>query len=207
MSTTATETKDGKKYTVILPNVRLSYPNLFVAKKIKKKDGTFDEGDAKYGATFIMEKATQKDLINMIKTKMVAMLTEFNKGERLAPDKYCLRGGEFKPGKAGYGEGVEFITSSNTRPPVVVDSKLVGGKFVPLEATDKRLFAGCYVNATVRLWFQDNANGKRINGSLEGVQYLRPGEPFGEEQSSAEEMFGELPHETEDAPAPGDPVL
>lgn len=189
MSTEATP-KSEKKYLVKLKGVRLSYPNLFKAVTPKTSDGKPGSGDPKFSATFILDKVKDKAQIDAIKAQMGAMLAEFNtvngKPEALAPDKYCLRGGEFKPGKAGYGPDVVFITSSNTanRPPVVVDEKLQ-----PMAETDKRLFAGCYVNATIRLWFQNNANGKRINGSLEGVQYARPGEPFGEAQLEAEDMF------------------
>lgn len=196
MSTETEKPKDGKRYLLSLSNVRLSYPNLFKATVPKNADGSPGTGEPKFSATFIIDKASQAALITQIKTTMVEMLKEFNKGEKLAPDKYCLRGGEYKPGKAGYSDEVMFITSSNTRKPAVVDKIKVDGKLLHLEPDDKRLFAGCFVNATVRLWFQDNSNGKRINGSLEGVQYLRPGEAFGEQQLEAEEMFG-----GEEAPA------
>jgi hypothetical protein len=180
----------AKKYLIKLKGVRLSYPNLFKPAVPKTSDGKPGTGEPKFSATFIMDKVRDKAQIDAIKAAMGEMLTEFNvvdgKVQPLAPDKYCLRGGEYKPGKAGYGPDVVFITSSNTanRPPVIVDERLQ-----PMAETDKRLFAGCYVNATIRLWFQNNANGKRINGSLEGVQYVRPGEPFGEAQLEAEDMF------------------
>jgi Protein of unknown function (DUF2815) len=198
VSTPTTEApKTDNRYLVKLDGVRLSYPCLFNPVVAKNQDGTPGSGPPKYSASFIMDKATQADLIRQVKLKVLEMLKEHNKGEKLAPDKYCIRDGSFKPGKAGYGEGVEFLTSSNTRKPAVVDRiKGPDGKLVHLQPDDKRLFAGCYVNATVRLWWQENKHGKRINGSLEGVQYVRPGEPFGEAQLEADDMF-----EGEEAPA------
>ncbi|MWN55950.1 ssDNA-binding protein, partial [Escherichia coli] len=38
--------------------------------------------------------------------------------------------------------------------------------------------AGCYVNAVIDIWAQDNNFGKRINASLGGVQFLRDGDAF-----------------------------
>lgn len=41
-------------------------------------------------------------------------------------------------------------------------------------------YAGCYVNAIVRFWGQDSAEyGKRINCSIEAVQFAKDGEAFG----------------------------
>jgi hypothetical protein len=188
------ETAQPKSYVITIKGARLSYPYLFKAQP--PKEGT---GEPKYSAAFILDKATQNDQIIAVKTKVKEVLNEFNKGVLLAPNLYCIRDGSFKPDKPGYGDTVEFISTSNTRRPLVVDHKDVRdaqGKLVPMDPEDKRLFAGCYVNATFRLWFQDNKNGKRVNASLEGVQYVGPGEPFGAEQLEAEEMFG-------DAPSPG----
>jgi len=44
---------------------------------------------------------------------------------------------------------------------------------------DGTIYAGCYVNAIISLWAQDNTYGKRINAQLEGVQFCNNGEPLG----------------------------
>ncbi len=41
-------------------------------------------------------------------------------------------------------------------------------------------YAGCYVNAKVRFWAQDSEEyGKRINCSIEAIQFAKDGEAFG----------------------------
>ena len=40
-------------------------------------------------------------------------------------------------------------------------------------------YSGCYVNAIIECWAQDNKEfGKRINFGLKGVQFLRDGDAF-----------------------------
>lgn len=39
---------------------------------------------------------------------------------------------------------------------------------------------GDYCNVIGSVWIQDNEHGKRANGNLWGVQFVRSGEPFGE---------------------------
>jgi hypothetical protein len=65
--------------------------------------------------------------------------------------------------------------SPENRPPKIVDrnpSRVI-------KESDGRIYAGCYVNAIVRLWCQDNEHGKRLNASLEAVQFVKDGEAFG----------------------------
>ncbi|WP_244126983.1 ssDNA-binding protein, partial [Xylella fastidiosa] len=62
----------------------------------------------------------------------------------------------------------------------------------PLAAQDGRPYAGCYVNANIELWAQDNNYGKRINASLGGVQFLRDGEAFAGGGVASVEDFEDL---------------
>jgi tripartite-type tricarboxylate transporter receptor subunit TctC len=55
---------------------------------------------------------------------------------------------------------------------------VVGRKLEVLTEDDNKPFAGCYVNATIRLWAQDNQYGKRINAQLRAVQYVKDGAAF-----------------------------
>lgn len=190
-TTTATPVEDPKKYQLILANVRLSYPHLFVAQKSKDKP----EDPGKFSASFLLDKEADKVQIATIKTKIEALLKEKNKGAKLAPNLLCLRDGdEFKPDAEGYA-GMMFITSSNGKRPSVKDKATVrdaAGKLVDIPAGDPRIFGGCYVNVVLNLWFQDNTNGKRVNASLESVQYVRPGDAFGTPPVDADEAFGSL---------------
>jgi len=54
-----------------------------------------------------------------------------------------------------------------------------------LTENDNRIYAGCYVNAIVVLWAQNNNYGKRINANLLGVQFVADGSPFGDGGTSA----------------------
>jgi hypothetical protein len=42
------------------------------------------------------------------------------------------------------------------------------------------------------VWAQDNKYGKRINASLEAIQFVRHGEAFGAKPVIAEEVFDDL---------------
>jgi hypothetical protein len=49
----------------------------------------------------------------------------------------------------------------------------------PLVAADGKPYAGCYVNASVEFWAQDNNYGKGLRCTLLGVQFVRDGDAFG----------------------------
>ncbi len=57
---------------------------------------------------------------------------------------------------------------------------------------DGRPYAGCYVNAVVDIWAQDNNFGKRINASLSGVQFLRDGDAFAGGGVAAPDDFDDI---------------
>jgi hypothetical protein len=87
-----------------------------------------------------------------------------------AGDKLALHDGDSKPTYEGY-KGNLFINASNKMAPLVID-----GNLSQLKETSGRPYSGCYVNATIELWAQDNQFGKRINATLKGVQFLRDGQ-------------------------------
>ena len=74
------------------------------------------------------------------------------------------------------------------RPPVVVNKN----PQQTLQESDNIIYAGCYVNASVRLWIQDNKFGKRINSELLGLQFFGDGERFGEGPVDATQEFDNL---------------
>ncbi len=185
---------------VRLIGVRLSYPNLFVARKGK---GDKKEGTAKFSASYLLDK--KKDAVQIASVQKVidAILLEKNKGVKLAPDKICMRDGSFKPGADGYGDDIVFITSSNSKRPRVVDKNSVKdalGKLVDITEESGRIYGGMYVNATIRLWWQDNEEGgKRINASLEAIQYYKEGERFGADPVDVDDAFDGIEDAQEDA--------
>ena len=161
---------------VKLENVRLSFPHLFTAHAM-------EEGEqAKFSASFILDNEKHAKLIERIE-KLVERLA-LDHWKKKVTFKSCLRDGNDKPDMDGYGDGVMFLNASRKTRPVVVDRQVN-----PVTEEDGVILAGCYVNATVRIWVQDNKWGKRVNAELRAVQFVKDGESFGAAPVSAESEF------------------
>lgn len=177
---------------VKLKNVRLSFPNLFEAKAFVGPDGK-PQGTPKYNATFILDKEENAAEIEQLEKAIGAIVKENFKGNMKALKGICLRDGEEKTDdegeyKDGFGPDVMFITSSNPNRPQVVDKD----PRVPLTKEDAKIYAGCYVNAVISLWAQNNTFGKRVNANVLAVQFAKDGDPFGEERINPESEFDTL---------------
>lgn len=173
---------------VKLTNVRLSFPHLFSARAV-------NEGDKpKFSANFILDAETQKKQIAALEKGIAQVAEEHWKGKVPKGLKVCLRDGEDYADKDGYGEGTFFITASSDKRPPVVDRDMT-----PVAEEDDKIYAGCYVNVTVRLWAQDNKYGKRVNAALRAVQFVKDGEAFGAEPIDPDSEFEPL-DEDDDEP-------
>jgi hypothetical protein len=85
-----------------------------------------------------------------------------------------------------------YIRASNQVRPTIVDRNRA-----TITEKDGKIYSGCYVNAIVSLWAQDNKFGKRINANLRGVQFAADGEAFAGGNAARADEFEQL----EDAPA------
>lgn len=161
-----------------LNNVRLSYPQLFTAKA--QEEGK----EPKYSASFLLDKKTHATLITHIENTIARVaLDEFKR--KVPLKRVPLHDGNEKSDKEGYGDEVMFLSANNAKRPVVVDCDLT-----PLTAQDPKPYAGCYVNATVRLFAYDHkTGGKGVSASLRAVQFVRDGESFGAGPVNAEDEF------------------
>lgn len=174
---------------VILTAVRLSYPQLFVAKSINGGDPTF-------GATFLLDKAQDAEQITAVRRAMTAA-GKAKWGDKIPTaqlqGRLALKDGSTKPDTDGYGPEMMFVGANAKKAPVCVD---LNPNIVLNRETGAKLYAGCYVNAKVRFWAQDNPQhpewGKRINGQLLAVQFVLDGEPFGEAPVKADEVFEDM---------------
>lgn len=156
---------------MLVENARISFPNIF-------RPSAFAPGqDEKYSATFIMEKggaahqAVEAEIDRVIKEKW----------PKKVPGnlKIALRDGDEKD-MDGFGDETMFFNASNKKRPGVFDRDRS-----PLVEDDGKPYAGCYVNAIVDFWAQDNSYGKRINASLTGIQFSKDGDGFGGGSRSA----------------------
>jgi hypothetical protein len=154
--------------------VRLSFPSLFNTAKF----GGDDTG--KYEATFILDKKQHAVVIADIKSAIERMMKEELKG-KVPADKLCLKDGD-EMGRPEY-EGTYTIKAATKKRPLVINRDKS-----PITESDNIVYAGCYVNAIVSLWAQNNQFGKRINAQLDGIQFARDGDPFGDGGVDANEF-------------------
>lgn len=162
-----------------LEGVRLSFPHLFTAHAMEEGQ------EAKFSATFILDNEKHDKLITKIEKTIERLALDFWK--KKMSFKTCLRDGNDKPDLEGYGDGVMFMSAARKTRPAVVDRQVN-----PVTEEDGVIYAGCYVNATVRLWVQDNKWGKRVNAELRAVQFVKDGESFGAGQVDVEKEFSSL---------------
>ena len=163
---------------MLIKNVRLSFPHLF-------KASSFTVGqDEKYSATFIL--APGDEQVNAIKAEIERIASE--KWPKGIPSsvKVCLRPNSEKE-LDGFEEGGFFFNASNGSRPTVIDANRS-----PLVEGDGRPYAGCYVNAIIDFWAQDNQYGKRVNASLSGVQFVMDGDAFGGGRPASADDFPDL---------------
>lgn len=168
-----------------LNNVRLAFPQLFEAKSVN------GEGEPAFSASFLMDpKHTAAAELRAAfetlgKDKWGAKWPAIKK-EIEAKDRTALHDGDTKSSYGGF-EGNLFVSARTKTRPLVIDKDKT-----QLDSADGKPYAGCYVNAVIELWAQDNNYGKRINASLRGVQFVRDGEAFGGGGSASEDDFDDV---------------
>jgi len=173
--------KEAPLGRVVLRDVRLSYGHIFKpGKGMKDDDGNVQPG--KFGANLLMDPDTdvgKANLKRLKKAKEDVMKAKWgDKQPKLKAEKLCTRDGNEEEGEEY--QDMYFVSARNPDQPSIIDNrKGKNGKWIPLKSSDGRPYSGCYVNAIVTLWAQDNDYGKRVNAVLESVQFLKHGEAFG----------------------------
>jgi len=167
-----------------LQNVRLSFPSLF-------RKAVFSGQETKYEGTFLIDKKTQAEKITEIEEAIEDLIKDKLKGAKLKADKICFKDGD-DIDYDGYAGHMSFKASNNKRPMVLDRDR------TPLSEDDNRPYSGCYVNAILELWAQDNQYGKRINANLLGVQFFKDGQPFGDGVSANADDFDTFGDDDED---------
>lgn len=176
--------------TVMLKNVRLSFAALFEPDEQENDDGTIRRT---FKANFLIPKEgtegydefAKANLAKISKAAAEAKAKKWGSDKsnwpKLRPDKLCLRDGDLEDWD-GYAD--HHYLSSNSpekrKPSTVTNRKDSNNRWITAEEGEKGCpYSGCYVNALIRIWVQDNKHGKRINASLESVQFRADGEAFG----------------------------
>lgn len=174
-----------------LVNVRLAFPALFEAKTVN------GEGKPAFSASLLLDpsdpqvKTVNQAIDAVAKEKWGAKADAVLKTMR-ATDKVCLHDGDLKEQYDGFA-GNLYISSRSAARPLVIDANKS-----PLTEKDGKPYAGCYVNASIELWAQDNNYGKRVNASLRGVQFLRDGDAFAGGAPASEDEFDDISVAAED---------
>lgn len=158
-----------------IPSARLSFPSLF---NMASFGG---ESTGKFEATFILDKKEHAKQIEEIEGAIAKFQKELK--VKLASDKLCLKDGD-EMERPEYQGKMTIKASTKKRPMVINRDK------TPITEDDNVVYAGCYVNAIITLWAQNNSYGKRVNAQLDGVQFVRDGEPFGDGGISVDQFDG-----------------
>ena len=180
-----------------LRNARLSFPDLFEATQVNgqggfnyrsqflvpasgdgaeiRKDVSEDPTKTTWGPWGPAKEGIEKAIADTAKAKWNAKAGPILAANEGIPQKHCFIDGK-KRAYDGY-EGNWALSAS--RPlekgrPMVVDADKS-----PLVAADGKPYAGCYVNAVVSFWAQDNQHGKAVRCELVSVQFAKDGDSFG----------------------------
>lgn len=181
-----------------LNNVRLSYPRLdvpdyFNGVKSRPNDKKRWSASFHVDMTDPQKKMIDDALIAEAKAKWANKWQAIHKAILPDPKGCCWVDGEAK----GH-PGVMILSAhryEDVGPPVVYDndkSPIYGPDRTVLPGKEGRLFAGCYVNAQVEIWAQDNKSGKGLRCGLLIVQRVRKGEAFGGGSAPNPDDFEEI---------------
>jgi hypothetical protein len=171
-----------------LKNVRLSFPALFEPEQYDAKS------KPRYAANFLipanspMKAEIDAAIDATAAEKWGAKAKAHLKTILPDPKGCCWQDGDRKEydGYAGNFSLAAYRYTERGRPLVLDADKS------PLTEADGRPYAGCYVNATVDLYAQDNKQGKGIRAELLGVQFYRDGDAFAAGSKPSEDDFEDV---------------
>jgi len=173
---------------VTLNNVRLSFPHIF-------EPQASEGGEPKYNCTLIIEpgSANAKALsaaVEQVSKEKWGVKADSTLAALRKNDKVCYRESEKTNGSGDVYDGFEgkhYVSASDKARPTVVDRDRT-----PLTAADGKPYGGCYVNAVVDVWPQDNGYGKRVNASIKALQFVKDGDAFGGSAPVSADEFEDL---------------
>ena len=198
---------------LMLNNVRLSFPQL-----VEPRASTLNsEAVKKYSADFILTpdhpgfaafiKSYQTDAVEKWKEhsqQIMAMIQSDRKMRCYAQGNEKINSKTFKP-YDGY-EGMVCITANNANAPQMIkpDGSPTGNT-MEYQQFARKLYGGCYVNAVIKPWLQENKHGRGIRCDLVAVQFCADGDAFGEGSTDASSLFGAIGNAAAPTGAPAFP--
>lgn len=180
---------------LILRNVRLAFPDIFKAVQFE------GAGPFSYKCTLLIDPGSDNDTairaaINTAATsKWAAKAGEILRAVQASgSSKFCYVSGETKAYDGFAGKWALSTSRSQDSGPV----KIVDRDMSPLTELSGKPYAGCYVNAKVQIWAQDNNFGKGIRATLIAIQFVGDGESFGGTPPATTEGMEALEQESSD---------
>lgn len=172
---------------ILLKNVRLAFPNLFEPTTVA------GEGKPRFSATLLIP-ADHPQIAEIEKAQEAVANAKW--GQKAAAivkgltkqDKMALHDGDTKSKYDGF-PGNFFISAAaqENAAPTVIDRDRT-----PLSARSGRPYAGCFVNASIEFWAQDNNYGQRVNAQLRGIQFYADGDSFSAGRPADADEFEEV---------------
>jgi hypothetical protein len=175
-----------------LGKVRLGYPNLFVARP--NMNNTKNQYDCilYVDATDPQKAAIDAEILRVATEKWKGKAQEILDKIEGNTNKMCWVDGKRKS-MPGYWCLAAKRDEKDGAPSVVdADHNPKAGKPHFLTIRDGRPYAGCHVNATVRIWAWDNANGQGVSCTIVGVQFHSDGDAFSATPQASDEGFDDL---------------
>lgn len=189
-----------------LGNVRLSFPHIAEPQK--------QQGDSGERVTYNAEFILTPDHPGWAKFWQVVNAKAAEKWKDKAPQVIQMVNGDRK--KRCYGSGQEKVNSKTFKVydgyegmvyigaqrqqkdgmPQIIDAQgqaIDPANTMACQALARKLYGGCYVNAAIKPWFQENKHGYGIRCELVAVQFFADGTPFGEGNIDASGLFQPAP--------------
>ncbi len=175
------EEKPKVDSVIMLKHVRLSFPDLFEAVQFE------GAGNFTFRASFLVEKDSENDKTIRAALQRTAIAKWGDKAKLIVEGnvdiagikgqskQYCYISGDMKA-YDGYAGKMALSTS---RPKDKGRPLVIGKDKSPLTAEDGKIYGGCFVNAKVSFWAQDNKFGKAMRATLIAVQFAADGDAFG----------------------------
>lgn len=175
---------------ITIKRVRLAFPAIFTMASV-------GDGEGAYSARFIIP--TDHPSVADLDAAMSAAATEKwgDKGATILPklikdgrvafakEDYANKNGDVYDGFEGnFSLGARNGGATPLKPSAFDNSNN------PTTAEDGLIYGGCYVDASVEIYAQDNQYGRRINCSLRGVRFVGHGDSFGGGTKASADDFG-----------------